>query len=90
MIYLRSALTAVAPRVGAWIETRMLATRKLLQYVAPRVGAWIETVHKLEKQICKMSHPVWVRGLKRTQTSQRAKGHYVAPRVGAWIETSIS
>ena len=34
---------AVAPRVGAWIETRMLATRKLLQYVAPRVGAWIET-----------------------------------------------
>ena len=34
---------AVAPRVGAWIETYFM--RKMLPYhqVAPRVGAWIET-----------------------------------------------
>jgi len=34
---------AVAPRVGAWIETASgVATTRLL-CVAPRVGAWIET-----------------------------------------------
>ena len=34
---------AVAPRVGAWIETlsRVMVMTKPL--VAPRVGAWIET-----------------------------------------------
>ena len=45
LVLLRST-PRVAPRVGAWIETRMLATRKLLQYVAPRVGAWIETNYR--------------------------------------------
>ena len=35
------------------------------------------------------SHPVWVRGLKRTQFSDFALPEYVAPRVGAWIETQL-
>ena len=34
-----------------------------------------------------MSHPVWVRGLKRQQETIRLLGYHVAPRVGAWIET---
>ena len=37
---------AVAPRVGAWIETVSGKTNKLTRIVAPRVGAWIETDYK--------------------------------------------
>ena len=33
----------VAPYVGAWIETGMMAARQLMRRVAPYVGAWIET-----------------------------------------------
>ena len=35
--------THVAPRVGAWIETGMVAQNVRDTIVAPRVGAWIET-----------------------------------------------
>ena len=34
-----------------------------------------------------MSHPMWVRGLKRVFTRPQASSHLVAPHVGAWIET---
>ena len=34
-----------------------------------------------------MSHPVWVRGLKRFRVVRRVVNIRVAPRVGAWIET---
>ncbi len=34
----------VAPRVGAWIETRRREMYCCISEVAPRVGAWIETV----------------------------------------------
>ena len=37
------AIKAVAPRVGAWIETSRTKMRPATRYVAPRVGAWIET-----------------------------------------------
>ena len=33
----------VAPRVGAWIETRQYPGTVVCGLVAPRVGAWIET-----------------------------------------------
>ena len=33
----------VAPRVGAWIETKNIASVYDPSKVAPRVGAWIET-----------------------------------------------
>jgi len=56
--------------VGAWIETNELKKLAQSYKVAPRVGAWIET------QACwyivnhqSLSHPAWVRGLKR-------KNHY--------------
>jgi len=38
------ALLLVAPRVGAWIETKQSIKRSWIMCVAPRVGAWIETV----------------------------------------------
>ena len=34
---------SVAPRVGAWIETRTAPLNTAAFAVAPRVGAWIET-----------------------------------------------
>ena len=34
---------AVAPYVGAWIETLLIGVRMELIIVAPYVGAWIET-----------------------------------------------
>ena len=34
----------VAPRVGAWIETRETGRDYGYPAVAPRVGAWIETL----------------------------------------------
>ena len=41
-------LHAVAPRVGAWIETvKGKGTARGAESVAPRVGAWIETIHVL-------------------------------------------
>ena len=54
----------VAPRVGAWIETRWYLSIMGCQYVAPRVGAWIETLFREIGYIRSESHPVWVRGLK--------------------------
>ena len=32
------------------------------------MGAWIETIHWIEIQGVTGSHPVWVRGLKLTDT----------------------
>ena len=34
-----------------------------------------------------MSHPMWVRGLKRQFIEQNFAPQQVAPHVGAWIET---
>ena len=42
----------VAPRVGAWIETKSNTTSSWLFIVAPRVGAWIET--QKARQVMKM------------------------------------
>jgi hypothetical protein len=37
------AILEVAPRAGAWIETRELGPLPGATAVAPRAGAWIET-----------------------------------------------
>ena len=39
----RNQVFAVAPRVGAWIETVAASVLGINLVVAPRVGAWIET-----------------------------------------------
>ena len=56
---------AVAPYVGAWIETFMQDSLVNAQRVAPYVGAWIETKPSNSDIPMKRSHPMWVRGLKR-------------------------
>ena len=40
-------LSLVAPRAGAWIETKAIVVRLQAFYVAPRAGAWIETFYLL-------------------------------------------
>jgi len=54
----------VAPRVGAWIETKAIGRSTTEFTVAPRVGAWIETSKILTTSRSLQSHPAWVRGLK--------------------------
>ena len=59
----------------------------LFRVVAPYVGAWIETSLSLISTKSPMSHPTWVRGLKRFNHDVDLKESRVAPYVGAWIET---
>ena len=37
----------VAPYVGAWIETKLVAMAEREEQVAPYVGAWIETCSRI-------------------------------------------
>ena len=56
---------AVAPYVGAWIETDTKALYDFNGAVAPYVGAWIETSSNPPVSTqTNVSHPTWVRGLK--------------------------
>ena len=55
----------VAPRAGAWIETKRGRYYPKRSGVAPRAGAWIETIKvQLLNAPSFKSHPVRVRGLK--------------------------
>ena len=63
----------VAPHVGAWIETSEQVQKDLQTGVAPHVGAWIETLNTNCIIWDIMSHPTWVRGLKRMTTISTAK-----------------
>ena len=78
----------VAPRAGAWIETRHKSGRYGVDYVAPRAGAWIETQEPRTEFVGFASHPVRVRGLKRYCLRCLKSDLLVAPRAGAWIETN--
>ena len=53
------------------------------------MGAWIETRVQLSLYEQRMSHPMWVRGLKQCGTVCRGQAAEVAPYVGAWIETLL-
>ena len=88
---------AVAPRVGAWIETEDDVQEGEVPMVAPRVGAWIETRRQCQQYHGPPSRPAWARGLKRRQAKYERRTAWwswtrrsVAPRVGAWIETQRS
>ena len=54
----------VAPRVGAWIETKDRSLPVPEDEVAPRVGAWIETCIISAGLGNEGSRPAWARGLK--------------------------
>ena len=43
----------------------MLINLLVLFLVAPYVGAWIETYNGIDLPFQHLSHPMWVRGLKR-------------------------
>ena len=58
----------VAPPVGAWIETVIIAAIIAAVAVAPPVGAWIETKESLLPiKVPPQSRPPWARGLKQRQ-----------------------
>ena len=78
---------AVAPLVGAWIETRAVCRVIGFPVVAPLVGAWIETVLPRPGYMYSLSLPSWERGLKHMINVEWEKKEEVAPLVGAWIET---
>mgnify|MGYP007061466955 CR=1 FL=1 len=76
----------VAPRAGAWIETKQFQYRLPRRHrVAPRAGAWIETfTQAIYSLIGTTSHPVRVRGLKPrimiTYQARQSESHPVRVR----------
>ena len=53
--------------MGAWIETYSEQMKVRFGVVAPYMGAWIETlIAANEVKKFELSHPTWVRGLKRS------------------------
>ena len=81
---------AVAPLVGAWIETLASLQASRSFSVAPLVGAWIETTVYGVPFLCCSSLPSWERGLKLLPLTYINNNRCVAPLVGAWIETSVT
>ena len=74
--------------MGAWIETPNCGVGRTPRKVASYVGAWIETlIRSLVGGAKYVSHPMWVRGLKRDKTTEQLVDYLVASYVGAWIET---
>ena len=60
------AVGDVASFMGAWIETFGVIRSAPPASVASFMGAWIETRNGMMKMYqMAMSHPLWVRGLKR-------------------------
>jgi len=69
----------VAPRAGAWIETRALSHRKNYTRVAPRAGAWIETFNlDIYIMYCVVAPRAgaWIETLPGVHMS---RGYFVAP-----------
>ena len=79
----------VAPRTGAWIETRWYGQRTIRPRVAPRTGAWIETSARAALASKGKSRPARARGSKLHLRRSGWRDQPVAPRTGAWIETPI-
>ena len=64
---------AVAPYMGAWIETNDSDFASQVLAVAPYMGAWIETQLKYLIYGMSKSHPTWVRGLKLNRSTNTTK-----------------
>ena len=77
----------VAPRVGAWIETRRPCSAAVSYASHPVWVRGLKQQRAVRGELQAVSHPVWVRGLKRQLPQAAADDGQVAPRVGAWIET---
>ena len=79
---------AVAPYVGAWIETLRGRLQRAFLWSHPTWvrGLKLETITNF--LIFSLSHPTWVRGLKPFGLDS-IRLLDVAPYVGAWIETKV-
>ena len=82
----------VAPRVGAWIETRYLNVGRLEDLSHP---VWVRGLKLSEAEEAGFVRPVaprvgaWIE-TKASSCSELNKSFIlVAPRVGAWIETLL-
>ena len=78
---------AVAPHVGAWIETNRLKYSFNLSRSHPMWVRGLKLVVLIRLIDVGKSHPMWVRGLKLLLLLILPKVLTVAPHVGAWIET---
>src|SRR4051794_17381863 len=79
----------VAPRAGAWIETRNAITAEPSVTSPPARGRGL----KLDDWSCRLSAagspPARGRGLKPRRPEHPCQSGGVAPRAGAWIETLL-
>ena len=57
---------AVAPYVGAWIETANSRLNKKMLESHPMWVRGLKLIAHSDEQQCGLSHPMWVRGLKQT------------------------
>ncbi len=80
----------VAPRAGAWIETRRLVGRGPVPGSPPARGRGLKPTAMLTVPSYVPSPPARGRGLKRVGKLDDAPARGVAPRAGAWIETLLA
>ncbi len=82
---------AVAPLVGAWIETYRARCRK---HSGQSLPSWERGLKHVTRNLIDFagirSLPSWERGLKPESHALLSKAFPVAPLVGAWIETAGS
>ena len=74
----------VAPRAGAWIETRLDAHGLLMTNVAPRAGAWIETLILREQRLIAMVAPragAWIETSGGSDERRSSRGRAPCGRV---------
>ena len=77
----------VAPRAGAWVETRpRMDTYQTLRSHPVRVRG-LKLMAGIVAGLTYPSHPVRVRGLKQISIMPAKPCQKVAPRAGAWVET---
>ena len=81
--------SAVAPLVGAWIETSLMSALDTMSSVAPLVGAWIETSRVRQQYSQEQVAPLVGAWIETSRVRQQYSQEQVAPLVGAWIETHI-
>ena len=53
------------------------------------MGVWIETNALRVSESARLSHPVWVCGLKQARSKTGYRADVVTPCMGVWIETQI-
>ena len=78
----------VAPRAGAWIETKTLMKASISYRVSRPVRArGLKHSSSPSGHGSRLSRPVRARGLKQRLVLPDGIAQHVAPRAGAWIET---